>query len=217
MAGNESLFNKIDDSARRREEEEADERKPLHAMRERQRQIDERQRESTAQTAAKIEALFTVAGSVKAMNASFNELEIQVLRFLEVEFVEKGGKPEMLDGPATYHSDVMAKFNLSPSDYRRLIARFRALQIVNPKFLNAPNGYLEINPCVVEIVRQINEEASQKKEDVPPVPNRMDQAKQWAFSKWYVVIPLIALAVVGTIVLFITNMKTVLDWFGIKK
>jgi hypothetical protein len=140
------------------------------------------------------------------------------LRFLEAEFVETGGKPEMLGDPVTSHSDVMEKFNLSPSDYRKLIARFTALQIVNPVVMDAPNGYLEINPCVVEFVRQLDEEALRKKAEPPPAqPNRMDQAKQWAFSKWYVVIPVIALAVLGAIVLFITNMKTVLDWFGIKK
>jgi len=110
---------------------------------------------------------------------TFNELEVRVLRFLETEFIEKGGEPDTLDGPATYNADVMAKFELSHSDYRRLIARFRALRIVKPVAMDAENGYLEIQPSVVEIVRQLDEEALPKKAEPPPAPppppNRMDQ------------------------------------------
>jgi hypothetical protein len=66
MAGDEILSNKMADANRRMEEEEADARKPYHAMMDRNREL-------AAQDAAKIEArdvaLFTIAGSVKAMNA----------------------------------------------------------------------------------------------------------------------------------------------------
>jgi hypothetical protein len=62
-----------------------------------------------------------------------------------------------------------------------------------------------------------DKEAIRKKaEPRPAQPNRMDQAKQWAFSKWSP-IPLIAVAFLIFVVEFIANMKTVLDWFGIKK
>jgi hypothetical protein len=149
---------------------------------------------------------------------SFNDLEEKVLRFSEAEFLEKGGKPQVMEDPVTYHRDVMAEFNLSPSEYRKLVARLQALRIVKPLTLDAPNGYLEIDPCVVEIVRQLDDEALRKKAEPPPAPpNRMDQAKHWAFSKWSIVIPLIVLAVLGAIALFVTNMKTILDWFGIKR
>jgi hypothetical protein len=167
------------------------------------------------------EALRKKAEPPTTQPTMFNELEIRVLRFLENEFIEKGGEPDTLDGPAMYHTAVMAKFGLSSTDYRRLIARFRALRIVKPVAMDAENGYLEIQPSVVEIVHQLDQEALRKKVEPPPVPppppNRMDQLKAWAYSKWSIVILLILGGAIAAAVVFIGNLKTVLDWFGIKK
>ena len=119
---------------------------------------------------------------------------------------------------AIYHKDVRKKFGLSNGEYLEMIARFKVLGIVDYNPLDKEQGILHVHAGITEWIRRIDEEAHRKKAEPPPAqPNRMDQAKQWAFSKWSVVIPLIALAVLGAIVLFITNMKTVLDWFGIKK
>ena len=91
MAGDEILSNKMADANRRMEEEEADARKPYYAMMDRNREL-------AAQDAAKIEArdvaLFTIAGSVKAMNTSFSEREIEVLRFSRRNFLRRARGPK---------------------------------------------------------------------------------------------------------------------------
>jgi hypothetical protein len=146
----------------------------------------------------------------------FNEHEQKVLRFLKSEFLEKGERPATMHDRGTVHPDVMTKFNLSSSEYRELIRQFEALGIVdfNPHAIESPNGLLHIKPYVVELVRQLDEEALRNK--AQPPPNKLDQAKQWAFSKWWFVAVVIGLAVVTALALFIGNPNTILDHFGIK-
>ncbi len=97
------------------------------------------------------------------MGPTFNELEERVLRFLKGEFLEKGSEPATMHDPVTYHRDVMQKFDLSLPQYTELIARLGALGIVNFNRLavSSPNGILKTSPLVVEIVRQLDEQAAQ--------------------------------------------------------
>jgi hypothetical protein len=218
MTADEVLSRKMSDATRRLEEEEADARKPYLAMLERERQTKEGMRELAAQAAAKIEsreALFKVSGLVKAVNPSFSEREIEVLRFLKAEVLAKGERPaDMSDSAhAVFHRDVKAKFNLSGGEYRELVSRFEALGIVdyNVHALDAPNGILHLKSSVTEWVRHIDEEARRKKAEPP---NRLDEAKRWAFSKWWIVGPVVVLLVV---VWLINQFKPILEWFGLKK
>lgn len=222
MAGDEILRNKIDDAHRRIEDEEADAKKPYLAMLERERQINERKREAAAQEAAKIkardEALFAISRSVKAMNPSFSEREIEVLRFLKAEFLAKGERPPtMLDtDKAIFNRDVMARFNMPHSEYVEMMNRFQALGIVDfnkvAMMIEAPNnGLLHVKPSIVEVVRQLDEEVLRKKAEPP---NLLDESKKWALSKWWIVGPVILLLVV---VWLINQIKPILEWFGVKR
>ena len=90
------------------------------------------------------------------MELSFNELEQRLLRFLNQEFLEKGGRPTTMHDPATMHRDVMEKFGLDLTQYRELMARLEHHGIVRAIAIGAPNGHLQIDGIVVEIVRQLD-------------------------------------------------------------
>src|SRR5205807_1674038 len=118
------------------------------------------------------------------MELSFNELEQRLLRFLKQEFLEKGSRPPTMHDPATMHRDVMEKFGLDVTQYRELMARLERHGIVRAIAIGAPNGHLQIDPVVVEVVRQLDERAAQPK----PEPNRMEQAKRYFLTRWWFVV-----------------------------
>jgi len=151
------------------------------------------------------------------MEVSFNELEQRILRFLKDEFLEKGSGPTDMHAPATMHRDVMEEFGLDLARYREVIARLEHYGIVqfNPAAIQASNGHLRINAMIVEIVRQLDEQAEQvTPEDEPP--NRMDQVKRYFHGKWWFVVLVIGLIAITAIVTFISNLKTILQWFGVR-
>lgn len=109
------------------------------------------------------------------MELSFNELEQQLLRFLKEEFLENDSRPKSIHDPATMHSDVMEKFGLDLYQYREIMARFEHHGIVRASRIGTPNGHLQIDPVVLEIIRQLDERAAQPN----PAPNQMEQAKRY--------------------------------------
>jgi hypothetical protein len=144
------------------------------------------------------------------MELWFNELEQRLLRFLKAEFLEKGSKPTTMRDHATMHRDVMEKFGLDLKQYREVMARLEHHGVVRAIAIGGPNGHLQIDPVVVEIVRQLDERAAQPK----PEPNRMDQAKRFFLTKWWFVALLIALMILGAVSAVVSNLKTILEWFG---
>jgi hypothetical protein len=213
MSADEILSRKMAEANRRKEEEEADERKPHLAWLERQRQIDERQRESAAQAVqaaaknlARDEALF-----VKAMNKSFSEREIEVLRFLKEEFLAKGEKPQgMWDkANAIYHKEVRKKFGLSNVEYLEMIARFMALGIVDYNTSDTEQGIIHVHAGITEWMRQIDEEALRKKAERRDI---VAEVKKWAASKPYLAYPYLF----TMLVLFLVGALTaIFAWYGI--
>jgi len=143
---------------------------------------------------------------------TFNELEQRLLRFLKGEFLEKGSRPTTFRDPATMHREVMEKFGLDLTQYREVMARLEYHGIVRAIAIGAPNGHLQIDPMVVEIVRQLDERAAQPK----PEANRMEQAKQYFFKKWWFVALVIALIAITALATFLTNLGTFLKWFGVQ-
>lgn len=146
------------------------------------------------------------------MERTFNELEQCLVRFLKQEFLEKGGRPQTMHDPATMHSDVMQKFGLDLARYREVMTRLEHLGIVRAIAIGAPNGHLQINRVVVEIVRQLDERAAQPNLE----PNRMEQAKQYFFAKWWFVVPVIALVCLAAVATIVSNLKTILESFGLR-
>jgi hypothetical protein len=110
------------------------------------------------------------------MQPSFNELEQRLLRFLRDEFLEKGGKPTTMRDSATMERDVMKQIGLDPPQYREIMARFEHHGIAKAIATGATSGHLQINPIVVDVVRQLDERAQQGKANEEP-PNRMEQTK----------------------------------------
>ena len=104
------------------------------------------------------------------MAIQFNDLEKRVLRFLKDEYLEKGSEPSDMHAPATGHRDVMAKFDLDLRQYRELMARFEHYGIVQPVAMEAANGYLKIDGSIVEIVRELDENAQPVEETPSIVP-----------------------------------------------
>jgi hypothetical protein len=103
---------------------------------------------------------------------SFNELEQQVLRYLKEEFFKKGGRPQTMLDPDIRHQDVMQKFALDLPQYREVMARLEYHGIVRAIAIGTSYGHLQVNPIVVEIVRQLDEHlpangATVRPEDVP--------------------------------------------------
>jgi hypothetical protein len=143
------------------------------------------------------------------LELAFNELEQQLLRFLKEELLQKGGRPTTFRDPATMHRDVMEKFGLDLPRYREVMARLEHHGIVRAIAIGAPNGHLQIDSKVVEIVRQLDERAQ-----AIPEPNRMEQAKQYFFKKWWFVALVIALIVTTALATFLSNLGTILKWFG---
>src|SRR6266851_8457623 len=133
------------------------------------------------------------------MELSFNELEQRLLRFLKEEFLEKGSRPPTMHDPATMHRDVMEKFRLDLTQYREVIARLQHHGIVRAIAIGAPNGHLQIDPVVVEMVRQLDDRAAQSK----PEPNRMEQAKRYFFKKWWFVALVISLIAITAVAKFL--------------
>lgn len=150
------------------------------------------------------------------MELSFNELEQQMLRFLKWEFLEKGSKPETMLAPATMHSDVMAKFDLALAQYREVMSRLEHQGIVRVLALGAKNGHLQIDPIVVELVRQLDDRVELVKAEEKQ-KNRMEQAKQFFFAKWWFVVLLIALFLLTVVATVVSNLKTILDWLGVRQ
>lgn len=150
------------------------------------------------------------------MEPSFNESEQRLLRFLKDEYLEKGSGPTTSHDPATMHRDVMKKFGLDLPQYREIIARFEHYGIVqfNHNAIGAPNGFLCIDPQIVEVVRQLDEQAKQP-DSVKEPPNRMEQTKRYFFSKWWFVIPVTLVILVGAIAAFLSHLETILKWFGV--
>jgi hypothetical protein len=123
------------------------------------------------------------------MGVSFNELEQRLLSFLKQEFLEKGSKP-----------------------YRDVMARLEHDGIVRAISVGAPTGRLQIDPVVVEVVRQLDEQAAQPK----PKPNRMEQAKQYSLGKWWIVLAALALVALTAVAKVASSLKTILEWFGFR-
>ena len=144
------------------------------------------------------------------MQLSFNELEERLLRFLKEEFLEKGSSPTLQHDPATMHRDVMDKFGLDLRQYREVMARLEHLGIVRVIAIQATYGHLEIDPVVIEIVRQLDERAQQAKPEEEQ-PNLMEQAKGRLYNKWWFVVAFIALSILGGLAAFIANLKTILE------
>jgi hypothetical protein len=144
---------------------------------------------------------------------SFNDRENEVLRFLKAEYLAKGERPATMHDKGTVHPDVIAKFNLSLSEYKEIVSRFEALGIVgfNHLAIESPNGLLHIKPLVVEIVRHLDDESLRKQSEPP---NLLDKSKRWALSKWWIVGPVMVLLVV---VWLINQFRPILEWFGVKR
>ncbi|MFL5244336.1 MAG: hypothetical protein ACJ8FY_19730 [Gemmataceae bacterium] len=145
------------------------------------------------------------------MEPSFTELEQQLLRFLKEEFLEKGSRPAHMLAPATMNRDVMERFSLELPQFREVMARLEYLKIVRVIGIEAPNGHLQIDPAIVEIVRKVDDQAEQAKHETP---NRMDQAKRYFFSKWWFVVFAIVLIVLASVATVVANLKTIREWFG---
>ena len=111
------------------------------------------------------------------MELSFNELERRLLRFLKEEFLEKGSKPMNMLAPATRHLDVMEKFGLNLRQYSEIMARLEYHGIVQVLAIKATYGHLRISPVVLEIVRQLDEQAEQAKAKQVQT-NPVEHAKQ---------------------------------------
>lgn len=144
------------------------------------------------------------------MEVSFNALEQRLLRYLRQEFVEKGSKPQTMHDPATMHNDVMRTFGLNLSQYREVMARFERHGIVRAIAIGAPNGHLQIDPVVVEIVRVLDDQKSQPTSE----PNRMEQARRYFFGKWWFAVITIAMLILTAVATIATNLKTILEWFS---
>ncbi len=140
------------------------------------------------------------------MEPSFNKLEERLLRFLKEEFLEKGSKPPSNHGPATMERDVMEKFGLDPPQYREVMARFEHLGIAKAIAIGAKYGHVQINPAIVDIVRQLDE------------PNWVAQITRKCFSKKWLARLTIGMIVVGVIATFLRNVDTIgtliQKWFG---
>jgi hypothetical protein len=111
--------------------------------------------------------------NLHSATVTFNELEQHVLRHLQEEFLKKGSRPRTMHDPAIMHQDVMQKFALDLPQYREVMARLEQRGIVRAIAIGTSYGHLQVNPIVVEIVRQIDEhrppanEAKVGPEDVP--------------------------------------------------
>jgi hypothetical protein len=95
------------------------------------------------------------------MTLMFNEPEQRVLRFLKEEFLAKGSKPQTMWDPVTPHRDLMEKFDLDLRQYREIVARLEYHGIVRAIAIERSYGHLQIDPGIVDIVRQLDELSQQ--------------------------------------------------------
>ncbi len=111
------------------------------------------------------------------MEPPFNGQEQRLLRFLKEEFLEKGSKPTTMRSPATMECDVMRKFGLDLPQYREIMARLEHHGIAKAIAIGSTNGHVQIDPMIVEIVRQLDE------------PDWVERIKRYFFTKrWFAVI-----------------------------
>ena len=97
----------------------------------------------------------------------FSDKEVEVIRFLKEEFLEKGSSPKHMSAPATLNRDVMAKFNLTLPQYREMMAFFETYGIASAPTIEASNGCVHIEPIVIDVVRQFDSPI----EESVPTPN----------------------------------------------
>lgn len=147
------------------------------------------------------------------MEPSFNELEQRVLRFLEKEFLKKGGKPTTMRDPAMWERDVMEKCGLDQRQYREVMARFEHHMIAKAIAIGAINGHVHVYPAIVDIVHQLDEWAQQIKASGEQ-PNRIDQTKRYFFARWWFAVIVVALIVLTAIGTCLSNLAAILKWFG---
>lgn len=147
------------------------------------------------------------------MEPSFNILEQRVLRFLKEEFLKKGSAPATMRDPATMERDVMDVCDISPIQYREIMARLEHHGIAKPIAIGSKNGHVQISPMIIGVVRQLDEtNALCKPRNVQP--DRVEQIKQYFFSKkWFAFVVIVA-CVVGAVALFLSNLDTIKTWSG---
>src|SRR5690606_36960115 len=141
-------------------------------------------------------------------------VEQQLLRFLKDEFLDKGSGPVHMAAPATLHRDVMERFGLDLRRYREALAKLEHVGIVqyNPAAIEARNGFLRIDPAIIEVVRQFDNKVERAKH-TERRPDRMDQAKRYFYGQWWFVVLVVAIGIVAGVATFISHIKTILQWF----
>jgi hypothetical protein len=119
--------------------------------------------------------------------------------------------------PATMERDVTEKLGLDLSQYREIMARFEHHGIAKAITVGAINGHVQIDPLIVDIVRQLDERDQVAKAQNSQ-PDLVQQTKRRFFSKWWFAYGAIVVAVVVAIAAFLSGMDTIktliVKWFG---
>lgn len=134
--------------------------------------------------------------------------EKKVIRFLEKQFLAIGGKPITMRDPVTTAEQVMKECGLDETSYRRIITRLEYLQFAKAVRPGNPDEWVKIFPSITDAVHQF---------DNPPVKDHLADLKKKAFSRWWFVLIVLAVAGLACAATIIANLQTLLHWFGIPK
>ena len=134
---------------------------------------------------------------------SFDKMEQRLLRFLRDEFLEKGSKPPTMRDPYTKERDVIQECSLDLPQYRKVMARFEYHGIAKAIAIGAANGRVQIEPVIVEVVRQLDES------------NWRERIK-WNLSKKWWWVPIVFMFTVVMVIARFIGLDTILKWFGRK-
>lgn len=136
------------------------------------------------------------------LHEALNDKQKKAIRYLS----------EKRQGERTYfkRQEVIGDTKLTDDEYERLIRFLEqrdAVEIVPIDDGIFANDF-SVSPAILDIVHDL---------DNPPPKDKLRQIITCLLSKWWFVIIVICLIVGSYIVAFVSDIKTILDWFGIRR
>lgn len=149
------------------------------------------------------------------MEPPFSSAEKRVIDCLEAFFVQHGN-PTARGSQRLFRKDIIAQCGLTEEEYRRIINRCEAAGLVEVCGPGYDAEFVQIDPSISAVKHQSDTHIDKPRETAtPPPPNKVEGAKAWAFSKWWIV-PIVGL--IAALLLMrqiIEALQVILKWFGV--